>query len=252
MLYLDFWNSSIYSFHPIDVNMPIQKSIFTKIKSEIENLLFVYPLTMLPGSVGKRLRYIYWKQHLKEIGKNVFIDIGVQFVNPEYITIKDNVWIDKYVILIAGPPQGQRNGIRKENHFFSLQEGELYIGQNVHIAPHCVIQAHGGVWLGNNLTVASGCRIYSLSHHYRNLSDTTDPTEFLFTSLKDLDSQYLISGAVVMCNATALGLNSIILPGATIHEGSWVACMSVVTKDIPAGVIAGGNPAAAVKKKFQK
>src|SRR3990172_8876498 len=222
--------------------MSLAKSYFSKIKSEIENLLIVYPLTMLPGALGKRLRYVYWKLRVKQMGKNVFIDIGVQFVNPEYMTIKDNVWIDKYVILLAGPPQEQRKGIRKENPSFDLQEGELYIGENVHIAPHCVIQAHGGVWLGNNLGIASGCRIYSLSNHYRNLSDPLDQTEYFFAVQTNLDL-FMISGAVVMCDATALGLNSVILPGVTIHCGSWVASMSLVTKDIPPGVVAGGNPA---------
>jgi galactoside O-acetyltransferase len=227
------------------------KKIFEKIKLEIENLLIIYPITMLPGSLGRHLRYQYWRRRVKHMGKNVKIDVGVQFVGPQYMTIMDNAWIDKYVILLAGPPQRKRHGIRKENSFFALHEGDLHIGENVHIAPYCVIQAHGGVWLGNNLGIASGCRIYSLSHHYRDLGNQENQTNYFFTPLVDLNSQFLISGAVVMSDATALGLNSVVLPGVTIHEGSWVASMSLVVKDIPQNVVAGGNPAVVLKEKMR-
>lgn len=222
-----------------------------QIQRELEGLLIVFPLCMMPGTIGRRLRYFYWRQRVKHMGTGVIIDVGVQFVQPEHVSIGDNVWIDKYVVLLAGPPQGTRKGSRKENSFFPLEEGELYIGNNVHIAPHVVIQGHGGVWLGNNLTVASGCRIYSLSNHYRNLNDEFDETDYWFTSMASPQHQYLISGAVVMEDASALGLNSVVLPGVTIYEGSWVATMSLVTEDIPPWVIAGGNPAIVRKHRRQ-
>ncbi len=40
-----------------------------------------------------------------------------------------------------------------------------------------------------------------------------------------------------------LGTGTIVLPGVEIGTGSVVAAGSVVTKDIPAQVLAGGNPA---------
>lgn len=47
-----------------------------------------------------------------------------------------------------------------------------------------------------------------------------------------------------------IGINSIVLKGVTIGENSIIAAGSVVIKDIPANVIAAGNPAC-VKKKLQ-
>lgn len=47
-----------------------------------------------------------------------------------------------------------------------------------------------------------------------------------------------------------IGANSIILPGVTIGDCSVVAAGSVVTKDVPPGVLVAGNPAV-VKKKLQ-
>lgn len=45
-----------------------------------------------------------------------------------------------------------------------------------------------------------------------------------------------------------IGFGSVILPGVKIGEGSVVGAKSVVTRDIPAGVVAAGNPARIVKK----
>ena len=41
---------------------------------------------------------------------------------------------------------------------------------------------------------------------------------------------------------------SIVLPGVTIGKGSIIGAGSVVTRDIPGGVIAAGNPAKIVSK----
>lgn len=40
-----------------------------------------------------------------------------------------------------------------------------------------------------------------------------------------------------------LGLNAIVLPGIKIGDGSIIGAGAVVTKDVPEGVIVGGNPA---------
>lgn len=48
-----------------------------------------------------------------------------------------------------------------------------------------------------------------------------------------------------------IGYGSIILGGISIGSGTIIAAGSVVTKDIPCGVIVGGNPAKIIKKRFQ-
>lgn len=39
-----------------------------------------------------------------------------------------------------------------------------------------------------------------------------------------------------------IGTGAIILPGVTVGEGSVIGAGSVVTKDVPSGVVAVGNP----------
>ena len=46
-----------------------------------------------------------------------------------------------------------------------------------------------------------------------------------------------------------VGANAIILPGVNVGEMSVIAAGSVVTKDVPSGVLVAGNPAT-IKKKL--
>ena len=46
-----------------------------------------------------------------------------------------------------------------------------------------------------------------------------------------------------------IGYNSIVLPGVTIGNNTIIGAGSVVTKDIPAGVVAAGNPCKVLSKR---
>ena len=221
-----------------------------KIWGEIENVFLLAPILYIPGGLGNRLRYWFYKRRMKYLGRNVILDVGVQISNPEFISIGDNTWIDKFVILLAGPPRRTRKTYYKRNKNYPGEEGEIYIGKSCHIAPFTEISGHGGVWLGNHLGLATGSRIFSLSHHYRDLSAPGDSRKnYIYSPRVEDSEQAMISGPVVMQDRTALGANSVILPGITIYESSWVAAMSSVTADVEACVVVGGNPAQVIKQK---
>ena len=210
--------------------------------------VFLFPVQYVPGAAGDRLRRLVWRFFLGGMGKRVHIDVGVQIVNPGFIFVGDDTWIDRYVVLIAGPPhEGQRVLCRKPNPEFPAREGELHIGARCHIAPHSVIQAHGGVWIANELTIASGSRIYSMSHHYRPL-DRPQKKFYRFSSQAKEEDQALIVSPVVIRNGAAVGLNCVVLPGSTIGENSWVGTNSTVQGVIPPNCIATGTPAKVVRE----
>ena len=47
-----------------------------------------------------------------------------------------------------------------------------------------------------------------------------------------------------------IGHESIIMPAVTIGNGAIIASRSVVTSDIPAYTVVGGNPAKVIRKRF--
>ena len=57
---------------------------------------------------------------------------------------------------------------------------------------------------------------------------------------------------VIIEDDVLIGANSVILEGVKVGKGSVVAAGSVVTKDVPPGVVVAGSPARIIKNKDQK
>lgn len=53
---------------------------------------------------------------------------------------------------------------------------------------------------------------------------------------------------VIICDNVFIGYGAVVLKGVTIGNNSVIGANSVVTKDIPANVIAGGNPCRVIKQ----
>lgn len=175
----------------------------------------------IAGPIGQKIRFYYYKKRLGSCGKNVRIDVGVVFQSPKDIFLGSNIWIDKYVLLLAGKPNSKRKSKTKKNTNFSFNIGEIHILDKVHIAPFVVLQGHGGISILGKSTIASGTKIYSMSHHYKNLNNKNDLSTYYFSPHSDYNEQFMIIGPVVIDYGSAVGLNSIILPGTTIPAKTW-------------------------------
>jgi len=223
-------------------------TMIKKIFKAFDDILRFFIIYM-PGPTGRRLRYYYWKKKFKKCGKNVLIDEGVIIQGPEYISIGDNVCIDKYSILMAGPVRFNDNSVVKriENKNFKYEEGELIIGNGIHIGISNIIQAHGGVYIGNNVTTSAGVKIYSLSNYPYDENDLKTIT--YANCMASGKISYIIS-PVVIEDGVWIALNSIVL-GGTIGKNSFISSNSLVYKDIPENSYASGNPARKIKDRFQ-
>lgn len=62
-----------------------------------------------------------------------------------------------------------------------------------------------------------------------------------------LDNETCKCAPIIIRDHVLIGANSIILKGVTIGEHSVIGAGSVVTRDIPANCIAGGNPCKIIK-----
>jgi acetyltransferase-like isoleucine patch superfamily enzyme len=183
------------------------------------------------GLIGKKLRYFYYKKRLGACGKNVFIDSGVFIESPKDIFIGNNVWVDKNVILLAGRPNQKRNIYYKNIEEEDLSLGQIIIGDNVHIAPNVVVQGHGRVEIGSNTGIASGSKIYSFSHHYRDLN-SNKKNNYFFSPMVGNEHQSLVLSPVKIGFGCAIGLNCVILPGCTINDYSWIGSGVVIQNSI--------------------
>lgn len=59
-------------------------------------------------------------------------------------------------------------------------------------------------------------------------------------------------GDTVVGNDVWMGMEALVMPGVTIGDGAIVAARSVVTRDVPAYSIVGGNPARVVRLRFDE
>ena len=102
-----------------------------------------------------------------------------------------------------------------------------HIGNNVFINFNFVLLDCAPVNIGNNVFIAPDVQIYTAQH-------PLDP---------DTRNQHIGSARPINIGDDVwIGGGSIILPGVTIGKGSTIGAGSVVKHDIPAGVIAAGNP----------
>lgn len=205
-----------------------------------------------PGDTGFLLRYWYWKKKLKFLGKNVKIDTGVYFQNPQFISIGDNCWIDKNVMILAGPDQSAREKFVLKNKNFKGQPGEVFIGKNVHVGPHSIISGiSAGVYIADECGFSANCKVYSLSHHYRSKKDPENMT-FHFGPRVSHDRQCLVEGPVNLGFNSGVALNSIIFPGVSIGDNCFVAVNSVVHKGtFSNNSMISGNPAKKTGDRFK-
>ena len=112
-------------------------------------------------------------------------------------------------------------------------------GSNIHIGDHffanygCVILDPGEVTIGDHVFLAPRVSIYTATH----------PID---AGVRDSELEY--AKPVRIGSSVWIGGNSVINPGVTIGDNVVVGSGSVVTKDLPSGVIAAGNPCRVLRK----
>ncbi len=198
------------------------------------------------NNAGKVLRAAYWKSRVRSLGKDVFIGVGAKAVGWHNISIGDHSSIDRNVFLETGVINKTMALVYVKKTSADVNPGELKIGKCCHISKNVLIQSFGGVFIGDCSGIASGAKIYSLSHHYKNMKGD-DGIIYKFTPYAPIGEQSFIEGPVVLEGNNGVGLNSVVLPGTTIGKNSWVGVCSSVVNDIPPDCIASGCPAKVTK-----
>ncbi|QDT15524.1 Galactoside O-acetyltransferase [Alienimonas californiensis] len=109
--------------------------------------------------------------------------------------------------------------------------------RNLVIGDHCWVGE--GVWidnlaqvtLGNDVCLSQGAYLCTGGHNYARASFD------------------LVTGPITVEGQAWVGAKAVLLPGVTVGAGAVVAAGSVVTKDVPPGMIVGGNPARVLRPR---
>jgi len=117
---------------------------------------------------------------------------------------------------------------------------EIRIGDKTRIHGTC-IHALESIVIGKGCLIAGNCHIIDSNGH-----------DLSFPNVEERINTRGNSKPVVIEDYVWIGANSIILPGVTIGRGSVISANSVVSKDIPPMVLAGGNPAIVIKEYSTK
>ncbi len=135
-------------------------------------------------------------------------------------------------VLLNSSNRGYHLNLHAPVKLFADRPGALIrIGSGTRVHGSC-IHAYQAIEVGERCLIAANCQIMDGSGHDLALDEPARRGETCG-----------MSSPVRIHDDVWLGTGTIVLPGVEIGTGSVVAAGSVVTKDIPAQVLAGGNPA---------
>jgi maltose O-acetyltransferase len=117
--------------------------------------------------------------------------------------------------------------------FFCDYGFNITLGDNVFLNFNCVILDVVAVTIGNRVQMASAVQILAADHP---LDAETRATGLENGHPITIDDDAWIGGGAILC------------PGVTVGCGSVIGAASVVTRDIPPGVVAVGNPCRVLRK----
>ena len=203
-------------------------------KSKLAIIFRIYP--KLKQNFYKRWNLLKFRLHGIKIGTNPTVSNKVYLYIAGKVTIGDNFKFSS---------GDNINPIcRNIRGTIFCQCRETSIGNNVAISSSC-LWAKKRIKIGNNVNVGGDTLIMDTDAHPHDYLQRRPEFIESVGSLKYIDK--IPSAPITIEDDVWIGARCIILKGVTIGARSIIAAGSVVTKDIPADVVAGGNPCRVIK-----
>jgi galactoside O-acetyltransferase len=186
-------------------------------------------------------RQEYYKSVLKHMGENVRIGAGVKIVNPELISIGDNVTIgdDTTIIARAGSEITIGNHVRIQQRVYLDTErktGYIHIGDETYIGTGTTLFGHVGLEIGEYVLMAQNITLTPYSHIF------DDPDTVIIKQGGHCEK-------VTIGRDVYIGMGVCIMYSGNIGEGSVIGAGSTVVHPIPPYSVAVGTPAKVIKKR---
>ena len=188
---------------------------------------------------AKKYFYIFWNRLFFYL-KGVEYGRRLKVYNKIYINGNGSIRIgDDFVFTSGDNINPLCSNLRGSMHIPS-KSSSIIIGDRVGISSAC-IWARERVTIGDDVRIGGCCLIMDNDAHpldYELRRKSTSPME----AEKNIKTEPVEIG-----NDVWIGAHCLILKGVHIGPRSIIAAGSVVTKDIPSDVIAGGNPCKVIK-----
>lgn len=131
---------------------------------------------------------------------------------------------------------GLPEGCRVRESAKIISPDKLVCGKHVWIGENAIVDASGGVRIGDHTTIATGVFVWSHTSVLANLTGNNQP-----------GNQWIRRSPTAIGSRTFIGGPSVIYPGVSIGNNVVVMPMTVVTKDVPDNVMVAGAPARLVR-----
>lgn len=215
---------------------------FSEMSEENRESFYKTIFMMDDSEYAEKIRLKYWKGKLKFLGENVKIGKNVKIVNPEYVSIGNDVQIMDDVTLIARGNGGitiSDSVMICERVYLDTQTeewGYINVGKGTYIGTGTMMFGHVGLDIGENVLLAQSINLTPYSHKFQN------PNEPIKVQGGNMEK-------VVIGNDVYVGMGTKIMYSGSIGEGSIIGCGSVVNKTIPPYSVAVGVPAKVIKSR---
>lgn len=128
---------------------------------------------------------------------------------------------------------GKSEGAFINPPFYCDYGSHIQVGKNLFANYNCTIIDVAKVTIGDNCQLAPNVSIYTAGHPVHPASR---------------NSMYEYGIEVTIGDNVWIGGNTVILPGVHIGSNTVIGAGSVVTRDIPEWVVAGGNPCKVIRE----
>ena len=115
--------------------------------------------------------------------------------------------------------------------FYTTCGRNISVGRNVFINQNCTLYDLAPVTIGDDVLIGPNVSLITDGHPVAPSQRTA----------------YVVAKPIVIERGVWIAAGAIVIGGVTVGENSVVAAGSVVTKDVPANTLVGGNPARVIR-----
>lgn len=153
----------------------------------------------------------------------------VDFILNRIVTYLPCWFLRKWYLRLCFAKIGKESRIDMGTYI--LDPRYLRLGENTHINRYCFLDARGGLFIGNRVSISHKVSVVTASHN--------------------LNSSYFdyVKKSVVIDDYVWIGINAVVLPGCHIGTGAVICAGAVVTKDVSPYAIVAGIPAREIGKR---